>query len=679
MSNLLLVLIVSAVISPSFAASQGRDTDWEFLGNSPEMQHHSDLAQINHATVARLGLAWAVDIPSVDGLVGNPLVKDGVVFQSGARGRIFANDLRTGVSRWIYEADYRFNGQLNVAFGGRYNRGLALAEGLAIVATGDCRLIAVDQKSGKKVWESQSCNSKEQYSITGAPRVGGGLVYIGNTCLDSGETRGYVDALDVKTGKHAWRFYTVPGDPSLPAENDVYRMAAKTWGTNWYSKTKGCGSAWDALTYDSKLSLLYIGVGGPAPFDPSERSPDAGDELFTNSVVAVNAKTGEYVWHFKEVPHDGWNFESSVGIMVADLQIGGHNKRVVISVPKSGFLYVLDAKTGQFISGKNYTPINWAKGLDRDGRPIIDTDARYWEKPGGSAIVLPSNMGAHGWEALAYSPAEHLVYIPVQVMPTRMIADKNSAVGSLSMDYYVAQGKWQPYGEVVALDPVTETIRWRHRDPTPVNGGLLHSGDLVFEGTADGHFNAYDDANGRKLWSVAIGGASRAAPSTVMLDGEQYILVASGNANSAATTSYVSRYAVVPTMRTQSRLLAFKLGGNATPPMSAPVSSVPKPAVARFDARLERKGENLFEQNMCVDCHGYKAESAGGAAPDLRYAPPANAMALQAIVMDGALSSGGMPPFPDLKTDDVKALYAFLINQAWDAYAGQKALRLDSH
>ena len=241
MVRLVIVMLVGLATPLCFATTKVRDTDWDLLGNSPEMQHHSDLAQINHATVRQLGLAWSVDIPSVDGLVGNPLVKDGLVYQSGARGRIFANDLRTGASRWAYEADYRFNNQLNLAFGGRYNRGLALAAGFAIVATGDCRLIAVDQKTGKKAWEVQSCNPKQQYTITGAPRVGGGLVYIGNSCLDSGETRGYVDAFDAKTGKQAWRFYTVPGDPSLPPESDVYRMAEKTWGTSWYSKTKGCG------------------------------------------------------------------------------------------------------------------------------------------------------------------------------------------------------------------------------------------------------------------------------------------------------------------------------------------------------------------------------------------------------------------------------------------------------
>ncbi|MGE3599238.1 MAG: PQQ-binding-like beta-propeller repeat protein, partial [Dehalococcoidia bacterium] len=228
--SFMLVVAVALVACAKAPPPAPANTDWDLLGNSPEQQHHSDLSQINRATVGRLGLAWSADIPSTDGLVGNPLVKDGVVYQSGARGRIFANDVRTGKPLWVYEALYEFTAALNTSWGGRYNRGLALAEGLAIVATGDCRLIAVDQKTGKKAWEVQACDPQQMYSMTAAPRVGGGMVFIGNACLDSGATRGYVDAYDAKTGKRAWRFYTVPGDPALPPENEVYAMAAKTWG-----------------------------------------------------------------------------------------------------------------------------------------------------------------------------------------------------------------------------------------------------------------------------------------------------------------------------------------------------------------------------------------------------------------------------------------------------------------
>ena len=665
----------SQVPAGSADGRKGANTDWELLGNSAEMQHHTKLDQINTKSVSRLGLGWVADIPSVDGLVGNPLIKDGIVFQSGARGRIFANDVRTGKQLWTYEPKYEFGDRVQAAWGGRYNRGLALAEGLALVATGDCRLIAVDQKTGKLAWEKQSCDPKEMYAIAGAPRVGGGLVFIGNSCLDAGSGRGYVDAFDARSGNHVWRFYTVPGDPAKPQDSELYERAAKTWGTNWYAKTKGCGSVWDAMVYDAKLNRLYIGTGGPAPFSPSSRAHDAGDEQFTNSVVALDAKTGQYLWHFSQTPHDGWNYEASVGLMIADLPIDGRSQRVVISVPKNGFAYVLDAESGKFISGKSYTVVNWAKGLDKDGRPIYDSAAQYWTKPDGTALILPSTMGAHGWEALAFSPREHLLFIPVEVMPTKAVLDLKGVAGGLSMDFY-AQGvgpDWTPHGELVAWDPVTQTERWRHYDPTPVNGGLMHAGDLVFQGTADGSFVAYDAASGKAVWSVAVGGVIRGAPSSVLVDGEQYIVVASGNANSSATSSYVSRYAVLPSARGPSRLLAFKLDGKV--PMPAPVDPprIPKPVAPRFDAILVEHGKRTFEMSFCVDCHGLGGESARGAVPDLRLTPPPNATALKQIVIDGALKTQGMPPFPDMKRSDADAIYAYLVDEGWNAYETQEA------
>ncbi len=660
----------------SSPAQKRNNTDWELLGNSSEMQHHSSLNQISSASVARLGLAWSAEIPSPDGLVGNPLIKDGVVYQSGARGRMFANDVRTGKQLWVYEPKYEFSDRVQASWGGRYNRGLALAAGLAIVATGDCRLIAVDQKTGALVWEKQACDAADMYAITGAPRVGGGKVFIGNSCLDAGSGRGHVDAFDAKTGKHAWRFYTVPGDPAKPQDSKLYEMAAKTWGTGWFAKTKGCGSVWDAMVYDSKLDRLYIGTGGPAPFSPTTRASDAGDELFTNSIVALDAKTGEYIWHFAQTPHDGWNYESAVGLMIADLPLSGSTKRVVISVPKNGFAYVLDAIDGKFISGKNYTTVNWAKGLDNNGRPIYDPAAQYWTKPDGTAMILPSTMGAHGWEALAYSPHDHLLYIPVEVMPTKAVLDLKGIAGGLSMDFY-AQGPgpdWTPHGELVAWDPITQTERWRHRDPTPVNGGLLHAGDLVFQGTADGNLIAFDATNGKRLWSATIGGVSRGAPSTVLVDGEQFLIVASGNANSSATSSYVSRYAVLPEARGPSRLLAFKLDGKMPLPIPASVPVVPRPAVPRFDAKLVEHGKRTFEMSFCVDCHGLRGESARGAVPDLRLLPPPSSAALEQIVVGGALKARGMPPFPEMTHADAEAIYAYIVNEGWDAYEAQEAL-----
>ena len=308
-------------VLPSMA-SDAQSTDWELLGNSPDMQHHSGLNQINTETVSDLGLAWAIDLPTRDGLVGNPLISNGRIFQGGSQSQVFANDLKTGKLLWTYEplAD-RPPGSFLETWLRSINRGVALYEDLVIVGTSDCRLVAIDQATGVKRWEAETCDGKQNYMISGAPRVGGGKVFIGNSCADMGLNRGHVDAVDARTGKHLWRFYTVPGDPSKPQDSELYEMAAKTWGDGWYESTKGCGSVWDAMVYDPELDQLIIGTGAPAPSDPTKRGKNAGDELFTNAVVALDAETGAYRWHFSQVPGDGWNYEPAVGLMTATLPI----------------------------------------------------------------------------------------------------------------------------------------------------------------------------------------------------------------------------------------------------------------------------------------------------------------------------------------------------------------------
>ncbi|TXS90339.1 PQQ-dependent dehydrogenase, methanol/ethanol family [Parahaliea maris] len=663
------------------SAAEDDAGSWSILGRTSDVTHHSPLTQINTDSVEKLGLAWSAVIPSIDGLVGNPLVKDGVVYQSGALGRVYANDARTGELLWRFDPEIKFeiDDSLAMYWSSRFNRGVALSEEYVFVGTGDCRLFAINRKTGEKAWEVVSCNRKELYGITAAPRVGGDMVFIGNNCIDSGATRGYVDAYSQATGDRLWRFYTVPGKPSddYEFENEAMRMAAGTWGTNWWEKTGGCGSVWDAITYDSKLNQVYIGTAGPAPWNPESRPADAGDELFTNSIVALDATTGEYIWHYKVVPHDGWNFDATMQMTIAELPIDGETRRVVMQAPKNGFFYVLDAKTGEFISANNFTPVNWASHIDQEtGRPVTIPDARYWEQPDGKAVASPGTLGAHNWIAMAYNPTEQLVYIPVIITPTLTWTDPEAQVGGTMFDmYYGLKGdpKWKAGGELVAWDPIKQEERWRVDRIMPWNGGVLSTeGNLVFQGTAQGTFDAFDARTGEQKWSINVPGGVMSAPSTVELDGEQYIFIAVGNNGSTATGNYLAKITSKPTLRGASRLLAFKLGGSAEMPVDeTPV--MPKPPLPRMSEELAKIGRTKFEQNFCVDCHGLEAESGGGSIKDLRMANAETHEALPGIVIGGLRFRQGMPPNPQLSLDDVKAIQAFILDEAWMAYEAQNA------
>ena len=659
--------------APSPMTSDKVSTDWALLGNSADMQHHSGLSQINTETVSGLGLAWAIDLPTRDGLVGNPLIRNGRIFQSGSQSQVFANDLETGELLWTYEplADRPPSSFLETWLRS-LNRGLALSEDLVIVGTSDCRLVAIDQETGIEKWQAETCDGKQNYMITGAPRIGGGKVFIGNSCADMGLNRGHVDAVDAKTGQHLWRFYTVPGDPDEPQDSELYEMALKTWGDGWYEKTRGCGSVWDAMVYDSELDQLIIGTGAPAPSDPTKRGNDAGDELFTSAVVALDAQTGAYRWHFTQVPGNAWNYEPAVGLMMATLPLDGVEKRVVLSVPKNGFVYLLDAKTGKFISGRNYVPVNWAKGLDETGRPIFDPAARYWEAAEGEpTIILPSNAGAHDWTALAFDPQKNVLFIPAMTTPERR---ELTATGEYSYDYRQAEDgdpEWQAFGELVAWDPVSQSTVWRHRNALPYNGGVLHTaGGLVFQGTAEGYLNAYDAASGEQLGSFTAGGAIRGAPSTVVADGRQYIIVPAGAPSTSAASAGLTDYSSTVESRSRPRLLAFVLGGDAPAPAWAAQLTFPKPPVDRYPSEVASMGEAIYELAGCVACHGYGGQSIGGAAADLRMRLPVNLEYFKAV-LGGLLA----PRMPKVELDDAssEALYAYLVNTAWNAHEGDKA------
>ena len=669
----LLALGLRAVADPG--APQKQDTDWPLIGGNDYEQHYSPLTQINAGNVKNLKLAWYADMPTRDGLTGVPIVIDGVVYQSGGLGKAWAHSARTGKLLWEFDAGIKFPLGVVPSWGARLSRGLAVWDDKVLKASGDCRLFAIDRKTGWKRWEAQACDPAEYRTITGAPRVGDGKVFMGNANADSGVGRGYVDAYDIATGKRLWRFYTMPGDPALGFEDDAMAMAAKTWGKEYW-KTVGGGSTWEGITYDPRTDLVYIGTDGPSPVSPSERPP-GGDELFMNAIVAVNADTGEYVWHYTTTPQDGWNYAATFPVILADLTFDGERREVILNAPKNGFFYVHDARTGELLNEpKPIIPINWASRIDMSsGRPVVNVDAQYWLKgDSGPAVVSPSSMGARNWMPMSFSPQTGLVYIPTTDYAMAVKIDRTNLVGGLDIDFYHAEKHGMSFkGELLAWDPIAQIPRWRVDIGRPYQGGTLATaGNLVFQGTTGGRFNAWRADTGELLWSFRAGSGILGAPSTVTVDGEQLVLVPAGT---GSTSSVIFAPDFADRADGPARLLAFSLSGNASLP-ATPVSApppLPQPAAPQPHADLALKGKAIWDALGCELCHGVRVQGGIGSVPDLRRMTPEKYTVFSEVVRGGALLASGMPVFGEwLTEDELPALKAYIIEQAWIAYRAEQ-------
>lgn len=650
--------------------------EWSLLGRTPEQHHYSPLRAINDRNVQHLGLVWFADLPTADGLLANPLVAGGLVYEIGAYSRVWALDVHNGRIAWTYDPHVKVASAFPSMWSHHLNRGVALLDGRLFFGTSDCRLIALDARTGTRLWEVQDCDSDGNRAINGAPRVGGGKVFIGNSDVDTGIGRGSMDAFDARTGRHLWRFYTIPGDPSLPENHTrANAIAARTWsGDQWWKKAGG-GSTWEGITYDPVLKLLYFGVDGPSPWNAADRR---GDNLFTDSVIAVNADTGEYVWHYQTVPNDSWDLNDCSPIVIAELPVGGVQRRVLLHAPKNGFFYVLDARTGALLSADKIGDVTWASRIDlSSGRPVENPGARYYTLPGKSALVNPGPVGVHNWHAMSYDDATGLIYIPLTDVAVRysMLSQAGLLGGDTLTDYYagMADPKVQRrMGQLLAWDPLARRARWRVDLALGTNGGVLSTaGNLVFQGTATGEFVAYRAGDGRKLWSLPTGSAIQGAPSTVEIGGVQLVLVSAGNGGGIGLS--VPRYSVNEHSLGPARLLAFALGGNARLPPPALPAPFDKPPLPAPSAELAARGELLFSAYACDYCHGPRAERLGMSVPDLRRASRTTYESMAAIVVGGARASAGMPAYHDMALRDLEAIRAFVLSAAWRAYDEQHA------
>jgi len=678
----------SALLSPASvdaARLTQADADpgnWMSYGRTYSEQRFSPLKQINDQNVGQLALAWYVDLDTRRGQEATPIVVDGVMYFTTAWSKVFAVKAATGEKLWSYDPkvppEWAVNACCDVV-----NRGVAVWQGKVFVGTLDGRLVALDAASGKPAWETLTIDPKFPYTITGAPRVVKGKVLIGNGGAEFG-VRGYISAFDAASGKMIWRFYTIPGDPSQPYESPILEKAAKTW-TGTRGKLAGGGTVWDSIAYDPDLDLVYFGVGNGTPWDRHVRSPQGGDNLFISSVVALKAETGEYVWHYQETPGDAWDFDSAESIVLADLTINQSLRKVLLHAPKNGFFYVLDRATGELLSAKPYTAVSWASGIDlKTGRPVENPQARYEEGKGGP--LAPGPLGGHTWHSMSFSPLTNLVYLPVQDSGFMYKADehfKQNAVGyNVGIDFVAAGMPQQPEikkailstikGHLSAWDPVQQKEIWRVDRPTPANGGVLSTaGNLVFEGTAQGNFEAYRADNGQKLWSADAQSGVVAAPMTYTVNGEQYVAVLAGW---GGVFSLATGEVALATARQQNirRLLAFKLGSKASlPPLPQFTPPQLKPPKSTATAASIKKGQALY-QSICSPCHGDVAVS-GGVLADLRYSGTLDNDQWFEIVLKGQLKRAGMVSFDkDLSHDDAAAIRAYVIFRANQSLAEQK-------
>ncbi|HBL93570.1 MAG TPA: PQQ-dependent dehydrogenase, methanol/ethanol family, partial [Hyphomonas sp.] len=551
--------------------------EWLTYGGTYDEQRHSSLIDVNKETVADLGVAWTYDLATNRGVESTPIVVDGVMYVTSAWSLVYALDAKTGEELWVYDPD------VDRAVGVKaccdvVNRGVAVYDGKVFVGVIDGRLEALDAETGEVVWSKVTVDQSKPYTITGAPRVVNGKVLIGNGGAELG-VRGYLSAYDANTGDKVWRFYTVP-NPEKQPDGEISDAAFEeignvTWGDEgaWVTDGGG-GTVWDSIVYDEVNDQIIFGVGNGSPWNREFRDPSGGDNLFLSSIVAVDAETGAYKWHFQTTPGDNWDYTATQTIILADLPVGedGEARRVAMQAPKNGFFYVLDAESGEFISGDAFVPMNWAEGLDENGRPIEIADARYGAVP---YEQLPGPLGAHNWHPMAFNPDLNLAYIPAQEIPQAYARDprfETQPVGwNTGADFSAGVPPIAPpevakflrstlKGRLIAWDPIAREARWSVEHGNAWNGGVLSTaGGLVFQGKLNGDFVAYDAETGDKLWNHELKSGGASGPGTYMIDGEQYVTITTGWGSAFGLSAGFAYDETVPS--TVGKVVTFKLGG----------------------------------------------------------------------------------------------------------------------
>ncbi len=660
------------------------DQEWLNIGKDYREQRFSPLSQVNVDTVGDLKLEWEAEFPTNRGMESTPLMHDGKLYVTLPWGYIYAFDAKTGEKLWDFDSTSDRANLINMCCG-PVNRGPGLwvgDDGITRIYMGtiDGRLVALNADTGEELWEVQVTPAGEgsQYSITGPARVVKGKVLIGSSGAEYG-VRGFFTAYDAITGEKAWRFYTVPRDPALgPQEQPELEMALETWSGDFWKETGGGGTVWDGMAYDPELDLLYVGVGNGSPWSRTDRNPGGGDNLFLNSIVAVKPDTGEYVWHYQVTPNDNWDYTGVQQVVLAELEIDGEVRDVIMQAPKNGFYFVLDRRTGELISAELYARVNWATHWDYETNRPVETDIASWQNYENGTILLPGPVGAHNWQPMAYSPDTQLTYIPVQNAPTpykrkepfdytlhRWNTGTDDSVIPMLSNWVILEALLDAlyYGKLVAWDPVKQKEAWSVKLPYASNGGVLATaGNLVFQGNFQGEFVAYNATNGKKLWQHQTDAPIVAAGMSYEVDGEQYVAITQGGGG-VIQLAFGRPYQT--TGENTNRLLVFKLNGKGLPERPAdvkPRQPVELIAPRETDPELIAEGYEVF-MHHCLGCHGISA-AASNAVPDLRYRDQEIQEIFAGVVGAGVLEHKGMVAFFQTENlEDIRALRAFLDHQ----------------
>jgi len=667
---------IATVVDDAAMADGSAADNWLAFGRTYSEQRFSPLEQINDTNVADLGVDWYLELPDARGLVSTPLVVDGVLYFVGSMNRVRAVDAATGEVHWLF--DPRVADHSDMRVGWEHNRGIGIWKDKVYQATWDGRLIAIDRANGKQVWSQRIYDPGMPLYNTGAPKIFKGKVMIGSGGTESGPNRGYVTAYDAETGEQLWRFWIVPGNPADGFENAAMEMAAKTWTGEWW-KYGGGGNAWHGFTYDADLDVLYIGTGNGAPWNQKIRSPGGGDNLFLDSIVALDPDTGEYIWHYQNTPGETWDYNSNMDIVLADLDIDGRTVKALMQAPKNGFFYVHDRESHELISAETFAEINWATHVDMEtGRPVERPGARYED---GSERISPTPAGAHTWHAMSYNPQTGLVYIPV-VQISALYNDEGVDLDSWQSAVFEGDTTGVAWswvedsdkvgGSLQARDPVTNTVAWEVPMYGIGNAGTMTTaGNLVFQGQVSGKFVAYDATTGEALWTFDAGLGISAPPVTYSVNGKQYVALQIGWGGGAAglggKMSVRNGWAYGKQTR---RLVAFSLDGDVQLPPQPPAAAEQAIAMLQFevDAELAEQGSGEYA-SRCIVCHGFDAISPG-MAPDLRASPVlASTDAFADVVRNGSRKENGMPRFAHVSDEQLLKIRHYVRREALQALA----------